>query len=368
MAPVNQEFSTAKNYGADIFKQYSMNNVTTEDIDTQLNDIANKKITAYTELTKYFKSKGEDVTPARIMQYADAFHKELDQQASLLVKEKASRLQSAEQQGNMEYQSLSTSFMDARRKQMGLDQQILDESTKPQTDPDKIVELKTQKEEADKKVEDIKKKFKEKGIEQPEAILRQGDAMEEDLKDLQAKWVSVTDQKAILTAKYPDQEVRAIELTAGNQATNIDSILYETALGKYDDAQGQFNANTFLADTQKIPEYQGLTPTQIGEKLIDQDNDIASLSDMFYVTNKLNADPKIIIQKLIDKELDEQEVANIVLNGYMKNATTAEQSLDTLNKLLQALKDAGLSKSIAKQIIQDNGLDFKWRKASNPKS
>jgi hypothetical protein len=80
---------------------------------------------------------------------------------------------------------------------------------------------------------------------------------------------------------------------------------------------------------------------------------------MFYVTNKLNADPKIIIQKLIDKELDEQEVANIVLNGYMKNATTAEQSLDTLNKLLQALKDAGLSKSIAKQIIQDNGLDFK---------
>jgi hypothetical protein len=368
MAPVNQEFSTAKNYGADMFKQYAMNNVTTDDIDKQIEDNKTKKFQAFADIVKYAKANNISTDPKMIKTMADQVMVNMDNQNALLLKEKQARLQSAEQQGNMEYQSLSTSFMDARRKQMGIDQQILDESTKPQTDPDKIVELKTQKEEADKKVEDIKKKFKEKGIEQPEAILRQGDTMEEDLKDLQAKWVSVTDQRAILTAKYPDQEVRAIELTAGNQAENIDSILYATALGQYDDAKGQFNASTFLADTKKIPEYQGLTPTQIGEKLIDQDNDIASLSDMFYVTNKLNADPKIIIQKLIDKELDEQEVANIVLNGYMKNATTAEQSLDTLNKLLQALKDAGLSKSIAKQIIQDNGLDFKWRKASNPKS
>jgi hypothetical protein len=72
-----------------------------------------------------------------------------------------------------------------------------------------------------------------------------------------AKGMSPTDQRAILTAKYPNQEMMVMEATAGaGKAVTADQVLYNTALGQYDDADGQFNAPTFLADLQKVPEYQ----------------------------------------------------------------------------------------------------------------
>lgn len=51
------DFMEKKDYGADMFKQYAMNNVTTEDIDQQLTDLTNKKADAYVELQKFYKSK-----------------------------------------------------------------------------------------------------------------------------------------------------------------------------------------------------------------------------------------------------------------------------------------------------------------------
>lgn len=55
--------------------------------------------------------------PKRILQESDALSNHLDMQAKLLTKEKQTRLQTAEQTAQVEYQSLSSDFLDAKRKQ-----------------------------------------------------------------------------------------------------------------------------------------------------------------------------------------------------------------------------------------------------------
>jgi hypothetical protein len=115
-----------------------------------------------------------------------------------------------------------------------------------------------------------------------------------------------------------------------------------------------------------VPEYQWLSPIQIGEKLIDNEDDIWALKDIFYVVHKTTTDTAPAIQKLIDKWIPEEQIIDIVLNWYLKNATSKEQSLLTLNKLLTTLKDMKADKDIVESIINDNGLEFVKRKAVQP--
>ena len=358
------DYEVAKSNGADIMKQYAMSNVTTDDIDQKIETNKTKKFEAFAEILKYAKANNISTDPKMVKTMADQIMVNMDNENAVLLKQKQQRLLNAEQQWAMEYQTLSASFLDARKKQMGLNNEIIAESQKPVSDPDRIVELKAQKDEADKKVEKIKKDFSKKWINEPDAILREWENMQQDIQDLQSRWVSPEQQKAILTAKYPDQEVTAMGMTAGGWQATLDQLRGGLINKQYDDAEWQFNAPAFLADVQKIPEYRGLTPTQVGEKLIDTDNDIGSLQDIFYVVHKSTSDVKPVIQKLIDKNIfSEDQILDIVINGYLKNATTKEQSLMTLNKLLGSLKEMEADKDIVKAILADNGLDMSWRKA-----
>jgi hypothetical protein len=51
-----EEFIQQKNNGADVFKNYAMSNVTTDDVDQKLLEISTKKDSAYADSVKYFKS------------------------------------------------------------------------------------------------------------------------------------------------------------------------------------------------------------------------------------------------------------------------------------------------------------------------
>ena len=249
-------FLDKKNYGADIFKQNAMNKVTVDDIDKQLAGISDKKTSAFADMVKFYKSQGLPVDPAEITKTVKTFRGELDDQARSLVQDKQSRVEAAAKSGEMEYQSMASSFLDARKKQAGIDKMIQEESYKPITDPNKIVELKKQKDEADKKVDSIKKDFAKNGITEPDAIVKQQDLLQADIKDLQNNGVNISDQRQILMAKYPDQAIDIVKATSGQTETNADHVLYATALGQYDNADGQFQPKAFMKDLQSVPEYR----------------------------------------------------------------------------------------------------------------
>jgi predicted esterase len=86
-----------------------------------------------------------------------------------------------------------------------------------------MADLQAQKEQTMAKVDKLKKQFKANGIEQPEAILSQP------------------------TFAKPEAE-------QDNPAIN--QVLYDVGLGKYDDANGQVNAQALIDQTQKIPGLQ----------------------------------------------------------------------------------------------------------------
>lgn len=360
-----EDFLTRKNSGAEIFKNYATNSVTVDDLDTKIADVTNKKITAYADLTKYFKSRWEDVSPAKIMALSDAMHSELSSQASELVKEKQARFDTASKTAEADYQSLSSKFMTARKQQMWLDQELYNETIKTVSDPARVTELMTQKDQADKKVESIKKEFSKKGINEPEAILNEQEVMAQDIKDMQAKWVSLSDIRSLMIDKYPDQVQTIVEATAGNVQNSADQILYSTALGQYDNAEWNFQPKAFMADLQSVPEYQWLPKEQIVAKLITQETDPEVLKDVFFITNQLEPDTDVTIWLLKQKWLTPEEITDITINWYAGNLNKGKRDVATMNNIIQSLRKIWVNRSQIKGILRNYGVSLTalwWRK------
>ena len=68
-----------------------------------------------------------------------------------------------------------------------------------------------------------------------------------------------------------------------------------------------------------MPELQGLSPDQIGQKLISEDNDPNSLGDIFHIASQFT-DPATLVQTLKDKgTLTDQQITDAVLHGAFRN-------------------------------------------------
>jgi len=106
------------------------------------------------------------------MSLVNTMDSEIGDQSRALVAEKEARITKASTDAQAEYTNLSTAYLTARRQQMGLDQQLVDESTKIKSDPNAIALIVKQKEVVDKSVDSMKKQFAKNGIDQPDAIIR----------------------------------------------------------------------------------------------------------------------------------------------------------------------------------------------------
>ena len=324
-----QNFLDQKNYGADIFAKAAMEKVTTNDIDSQLVNLAQKRMDSYVDIVKYNKANGIPVKPAEIMGMVNQLDTSLSAKADQLNSEKTARITKAATDAQQEYAALSSSYITARRQQMWLDQQMQAEASKPQPDTNTITLLAKQKDVLDTEVNTMKKQFAKSGIDQPDAIIR-------DNQDTIGAWQQTADQ-----------------------------LLYKTALGTYHDATGKFNDKAFLQDTQTVPEFQWLSPAEIWQKLIQQDNDPATLWDIFHIASQF-ADPTALIQTLKSKwTMTDQQIAEAILLGYARNNNLhvdtngtesdpqAQQWRATLQK---TLRKAGIKWSIITSILDNNWL------------
>ena len=71
---------------------------------------------------------------------------------------------------------------------------------------------------------------------------------------------------------------------------------------------------------KKLPEFQGLPKKALAEKLISMDADIPALEDLFYVANSIQDKPDSMVPVLKQKGFTDEQIAQIVLNGFAKNA------------------------------------------------
>lgn len=286
-----ETFQTQKNYGADLFKRNATEKVTTSDLDQQIEDNKTRKFQIFADIVKYAKANNIATDPKTMKTMADQAMATLDTQNTNLQTEKMTRISEAQKGAEEDYSVLKNDFIYQRQRQMQLDKDVMNESTQPSSNPQKITDLMKEKEQVDKKVEGIKKQFKANGIEQPEAILRQ-----------------------------ESNEQKQQSLPDAIQAPHIDKVLYDVGLGKYDDADGTFNAKSFITETQKLPEFQGLPKKALAEKLISMDADIPALEDLFYVANSIQDKPDSMVPVLKQKGFTDEQIAQIVLNGFAKNA------------------------------------------------
>lgn len=336
---VDTTFLDKKNYWADIFSQYAMGKTTTDDIDQELDRLTNKKITSYVDTMKYLKSKWEKPTPAQVKTISDSINSDIAYQAKLLEKEKATRLQTAEKQWAIDYQTLSSQYLNTKKQLTDIDSQIQQESTKPVSDPVSIQNLLTQKQQIQKNMDQVTKEFQKRWVNDPWTIVRQDDQMQSDIQMLAGKWATKDEIQWYLATKYPDQELRVRELTAGNMWAwqNIDNLLYKVWLWQYDDAQWEFDAKTFIKDTQSIPEYAWLPKEQLATKLLEREDDPEVIKDMIFVTSKLGGNYGNSIKVLQKKWFDNADVATAMIAWYLDNVSKPDAW--TFNSILKSLKD-----------------------------
>lgn len=142
---VPQSFTEGRNFAKDIFKEKAVSSVQTDDLDRQLMNLRAKKSSLFADVVKDNKARGITMKPSEVRSFVNKFSNEIDNQASTLLTEKKSRIDTAQQLSEADYEVKSKQFLDNRSRQMELDRQIADETVKPQSDPNKITELMKQK-------------------------------------------------------------------------------------------------------------------------------------------------------------------------------------------------------------------------------
>lgn len=102
------------------------------------------------------------MTDKEIQQKAKMVTDGIDKQINFLETGKVNRLKDAETEAEFQYEQLSNNFVEARRTQQKIEQELNNELTKPVSDPAKVTELMEQKQKAEKNLNAVEKQFKQK--------------------------------------------------------------------------------------------------------------------------------------------------------------------------------------------------------------
>lgn len=339
--------------GIEMFKKSALDNLQTPDLDQQKSDLENQKVTAYSEIIKYYTANNIPITPSEAVTMAKNITKDVDKQITAIGTEKVARMKEANQEAETQYWNLSNQYILARQNAINIEQEIKNEAMQRISNPEKIQDLMTKKEKADKSLEKITKQFKDKGIEQPEIILRKWQDIQTEINRLKSMWVTKAEASSQINQMFPGQEIPAQTLI--NQefwwAGSTNEILYNVALNQYDTADWHIDWPKILADLKTQPEFQGLTPKQMSEKLIEEDNDKDTLWDMIYLSQTIMDKPDAMVDILRDKGFNDQEITEIVLWWTFNNIPNLEgKSLKIIEWLKQSLRKYDIKKSIIKWV------------------
>lgn len=301
----------------DLFKMWLRREIQTDDLDEEIGVLREKKFSAYANAVAFAKANNIPMTDKEIQQKAKMVTDGIDKQINFLETGKVNRLKDAEKEAEFQYEQLSNNFVEARRTQQKIEQELNNELTKPVSDPAKVTELMEQKQKAEKNLNAVEKQFKQKWVENPNIILR-----------------STIDKDPLWSTK------------------EVESVLYDVSFGKFNKADWSFNTQAFVKELHNIPELRWLSPQATVGKLFSMQLDETAIPDISYIASEI-ADPKTVIDALSLKGYENSEALNVILQWAVDNGNEKSRTYwDRLDSFMLAFKERWLTRKQINTILK----------------
>lgn len=308
--------------GLDLFKMNMANKTQTDDIDNQIQQLETKKWQLYATAIKDARARGFDVDPRKLKTFLDQEEKAINNEIWYRQTERKWRLRDSEKEAEYQYQNLSNQFIQARTKQMNINDELNREITKPQSDPVKVTELMEQKKKADQEYNTTKKQFNKAGIEQPEVLLR----------------------------KYADQPAEK----------TVNQVFEDLSFNVYQDGKWIMDTGKFIEDLRLTPEFKWLQPEETVNRLIEMTlDDPEALQEAMYLNLSLGGESKI--DMAVNQGYDIQDAIDMEMGSLINNDPNI--TLVKIQTLIDSMMQKGAEKKQLINAMKMLGIDKETRKS-----